>query len=99
MNFLTTEVRPTATPNAQSRQRTEWDFCKWTQVRDVLQGYLDAAKTFEKESGTPMDRSVDCSQERMIIRNAVEHGELEHAISQVNDLNPEVCPYYQIVGP
>lgn len=38
-----------------------------------------------------MDRNIDCSQERMHIRNAVEHGELERAISQVNDLNPEVC--------
>ena len=55
-----------------------------------MQGYLDAAKTFEKESGTPMDHNVDCSEERMHIRNAVEHGELQSAISQLNDLNPEV---------
>eukprot|EP00892_Ulva_mutabilis_P011004 jgi/Ulvmu1/8276/UM041_0087.1 len=56
----------------------------------TTEGYLDAARTFEKESGTPMDRNMDRSQERMHIRNAIEHGELEQAISQVNDLNPEI---------
>lgn len=57
-----------------------------------MQGYLDAANAFAEESGTSMDR-LDSSEERMHIRTALEKGNIEDAISRVNDLNPEVRSY------
>lgn len=60
---------------------------------NVVQGYLDAAKAFAEESGTRLE-GLDTSEERMHIRTALENGNIEDAISRVNDLNPEVriCP-------
>jgi hypothetical protein len=63
-----------------------------------VQGYLDAAKAFEEESGTSME-GLDCSEERMHIRNALEKGQMDEAISRVNDLSPEVAFFALLKGP
>ena len=57
-----------------------------------MQGYLDAAKVFAEESGTSLE-GLDTSEERMHIRTALENGNIEDAISRVNDLNPEVISF------
>lgn len=88
MNFLTTEVGSGISEYVRETSLAVVHFVLKAVL--ILQGYLDAARTFEVESGTLMDHNVDRSEERMYIRNAVEHGELQSAISQLNDLNPEV---------
>jgi hypothetical protein len=56
----------------------------------VIEGYKDAAEKFSKES--KVDAGVDLSTitERMNIRNAVQSGNIDSAIEQVNDLDPEI---------
>lgn len=55
-----------------------------------LQGYVDAAMAFHKETGT--DPGVDLSsiRGRMEIRKSVQSGNIESAIEHVNDLDPEI---------
>jgi len=53
------------------------------------QGYVEAAHTFETESGTPPGVDLDAITDRMEIRRAVQSGNVEEAIERVNDLNPE----------
>ncbi|KAF8071073.1 GID8 [Scenedesmus sp. PABB004] len=56
----------------------------------VTEGYVDAARTFEQESGTPPGVELGSITDRMEIRKAVQSGQVEEAISRVNDLNPEI---------
>mmetsp|Transcript_8813 Transcript_8813/g.15859 ORF Transcript_8813/g.15859 Transcript_8813/m.15859 type:complete len:230 (-) Transcript_8813:157-846(-) len=56
----------------------------------VTEGYVDAARLFEKESGTSPGVDLDSITDRMQIRKAVQNGEIEDAIDRVNDLNPEI---------
>ena len=60
----------------------------------VTEGYVDAARQFERESGTS-DPTVDLDsiKDRMLIRRAVQKGEVEEAIDRVNDLNPEILEH------
>lgn len=56
----------------------------------VTEGYQEAAKAFQIESGT--EPGVDLSQlaARDAIRKAVQGGQCEAAIEAVNDLNPQI---------
>eukprot|EP00878_Enallax_costatus_P041393 GHUV01048146.1.p1 GENE.GHUV01048146.1~~GHUV01048146.1.p1 ORF type:complete len:106 (-),score=16.59 GHUV01048146.1:66-383(-) len=54
------------------------------------QGYVDAARTLEQESGTAPGVVLSTITDRMEIRKAVQSGQVEEAIDKVNDLNPEV---------
>jgi len=54
------------------------------------QGYVDAARMFEQESGTQPGVQLSTILDRMEIRKAVQAGQVEEAIDKVNDLNPEV---------
>ncbi|EIE21641.1 hypothetical protein COCSUDRAFT_33734 [Coccomyxa subellipsoidea C-169] len=56
----------------------------------VTEGYVEAAHTFEKESGTPPGVDLGAITDRMEIRKAVQSGNVEEAIERVNDLNPEI---------
>lgn len=58
----------------------------------LLQGYVEAAQTFEKESGTLPGIDLGAITDRMEIRKAVQSGNVEEAIERVNDFNPEVSP-------
>ena len=58
----------------------------------ALQGYVEAAHTFELESGTPPGVDLGAITDRMEIRRAVQSGNVEEAIERVNDLNPEARP-------
>lgn len=59
------------------------------------QGYVDAARTFESESGTSPGVQLSTIMDRMEIRKAVQAGQVEEAIDKVNDLNPEVRTHTQ----
>ena len=55
----------------------------------VVEGYRSAAENFCKESGV---EAVDLKaiEQRTTIRNAIQRGDIEEAIEQINDLNSEV---------
>jgi hypothetical protein len=55
-----------------------------------LQGYVDAARMLEQESGTAPGVELGSITDRMEIRKAVQSGQVEEAIDKVNDMNPEV---------
>lgn len=55
-----------------------------------LQGYVDAADIFQKESNTKPGVDLAAITDRMEIRKAVQSGDIQQAIERVNDLNPEV---------
>ena len=57
----------------------------------ALQGYVEAAQTFQQESMTQPGIDLAAITDRMEIRKAVQSGNVEDAIERVNDLNPEVC--------
>ena len=56
----------------------------------VIEGYKSAAEEFSQEAGvvTPVD--FDSIESRMNIREALQRGDVQDAITRVNDLNPEV---------
>ncbi|CAI7807849.1 unnamed protein product, partial [Closterium sp. NIES-54] len=55
----------------------------------VTEGYVDAARKFEIESGTDPGADLGAVAERMAVKQAVQRGDVEDAIDRVNDLNPE----------
>ena len=54
-----------------------------------LQGFVEAAETFQRESGTCPGVDLHAITNRMEIRKAVQAGDIENAVARVNDLNPE----------
>lgn len=65
----------------------------------LIEGHLEAAEMFQKESNTKSILKfliilVECEikniKERVEIRSKIEQGKIEDAISLVNDFNPEV---------
>ena len=57
---------------------------------NLVQGYVDAAEVFHKESDTKPGVDLAAITDRMQIRKAVQSGDIQQAIERVNDLNPEV---------
>ncbi|KAF9347773.1 hypothetical protein BGX34_002893 [Mortierella sp. NVP85] len=56
----------------------------------IIEGYKDAAEKFSQESGAKPPVNLESIQNRMIIRTAIQRGNIEEAIHLVNDLNPEI---------
>lgn len=56
----------------------------------VIEGYKDAADCFSKESGLKPFVDSDSILNRMIIRGAIQRGDIDDAIGRVNELDPEV---------
>ncbi|KAI9140132.1 CTLH/CRA C-terminal to lish motif domain-containing protein [Paraphysoderma sedebokerense] len=56
----------------------------------VIEGYKDAAEKFSLECGLQPTVDLMSIQDRMLIRNAVQRGDVEEAIERVNDLDPEI---------
>ncbi|GBF90786.1 hypothetical protein Rsub_03087 [Raphidocelis subcapitata] len=56
----------------------------------VTEGYVDAARAFQDESGTQPGVDLSDIAGRMEIRAAVQGGRVEDAIDAVNDLDPEI---------
>ena len=55
-----------------------------------IQGYVDAAEIFHKESDTKPGVDLAAITDRMEIRKAVQSGDIQQAIEKFNDLNPDV---------
>lgn len=56
----------------------------------VIEGFKEAAVKFSSEGKIDPMVNLESIQDRMNIRNAVQEGNIENAIEQVNDLDPEV---------
>ncbi|CDS00235.1 uncharacterized protein SPSC_02558 [Sporisorium scitamineum] len=56
----------------------------------VIEGYKDAADCFSRESGLKPFVDSDSILNRMIIRGAIQRGDIDDAIGRVNELDPEI---------
>jgi hypothetical protein len=56
----------------------------------VIEGYKSAAEQFSQEADLPSPVDFDSIEARMNIREALQRGDVEDAITLVNDLDPEV---------
>ncbi|KAF6265934.1 CTLH/CRA C-terminal to lish motif domain-containing protein [Scenedesmus sp. NREL 46B-D3] len=61
----------------------------------VTEGYVDAARMLEQESGTAPGVELGSITHRMEIRKAVQSGQVEEAIDKVNDMDPEILEEQQ----
>ena len=57
----------------------------------VIEGYKSAAEEFSQEANLSPPVDFESIESRMDIREALQRGDVEDAITRVNDLNPEVC--------
>ena len=55
----------------------------------VIEGYKDAAEKFAQESRLEPSVDLHSITDRMNIRTAIQMGNIDAAIEQVNDLDPE----------
>ncbi len=55
----------------------------------MIEGYKDAAEQFALESGLKPSIDLASIEDRMVIRNSVQSGNIDEAIERVNDLDPE----------
>jgi len=62
----------------------------------VIEGYKTSAEEFSQEAGLSPPVDFESIEGRMNIREALQRGDVEDAITRVNDLNPEVCPYFRL---
>lgn len=56
----------------------------------VIEGYKDSAQNFARESGLAPTIDLESIEYRMGIKKAIQRGDVDEAISKVNDLNPEI---------
>lgn len=56
----------------------------------VIEGYKSAAVEFSQEASLAAPVDFDSIENRMNIREALQRGDVEDAITRVNDLNPDV---------
>jgi hypothetical protein len=57
----------------------------------VSEGYPRAAEKFAKEANIQLPLEEESIQSRVEIRQAIDAGDIDTAITKVNDLNPQVC--------
>ena len=62
----------------------------------VIEGYKTSAEEFSQEAGLSPPVDFESIEGRMNIREALQRGDVEDAITRVNDLNPEVCPFSRL---
>ncbi|PPQ78059.1 hypothetical protein CVT26_015498 [Gymnopilus dilepis] len=56
----------------------------------VIEGYKSAAEEFSQEANLSPPVDFESIESRMDIREALQRGDVEDAITRVNDLNPEI---------
>ena len=56
----------------------------------MIEGYKSAAEEFSQEANLTPPVDFESIESRMDIREALQRGDVEDAITRVNDLNPEV---------
>lgn len=64
----------------------------------VIEGYKSAAEEFSREARIEPPVDFDSIESRMVIREALQRGDVEDAITRVNDLNPEVSVGISLCG-
>jgi hypothetical protein len=57
----------------------------------VSEGYPRAAEKFAKEANIQLPLEEESIQSRVEIRQAIDVGDIDIAITKINDLNPQVC--------
>ena len=57
----------------------------------VSEGYPRAAEKFAKEANIQLPLEEESIQSRVEIRRAIHAGDIDTAITKINDLNPQVC--------
>jgi hypothetical protein len=57
----------------------------------VSEGYPKAAEKFAKEANIQLPLEEESIQPRVDIRGAIHAGDIDTAITKINDLNPQVC--------
>jgi hypothetical protein len=57
----------------------------------VSEGYPRAAEKFAKEANIQLPLEEESIQSRVEIRQAIHTGDIDTAITKINDLNPQVC--------
>lgn len=60
----------------------------------VSEGYPRAAEKFAKEANIQIPLEEESIQSRVEIRRAIHAGDIDTAITKINDLNPQVCCLY-----
>lgn len=55
-----------------------------------LEGFKEAAEKFRMESGVQPTSDLDQMDERIKIRDAIQNGKIQDAISLVNNIHPEL---------
>jgi glucose-induced degradation protein 8 len=63
----------------------------------VIEGYKSAAEEFSQEANLAPPVDFESIESRMDIREALQRGDIEDAITRVNDLNPEVCSEFSLL--
>lgn len=58
----------------------------------VHEGYKEGALRFAEESGASAQIDSSSIDARILIRKLILEGNIEEAIRQINELNPEVSP-------
>lgn len=56
----------------------------------IIEGYKSAAVNFAQEANMSHQVDLDSIQERVDIRHAIHHGDIQTAIERINELHPEV---------
>jgi hypothetical protein len=64
----------------------------------VIEGYKSAAEEFSQEANLTPPIDFESIESRMDIREALQRGDVEDAITRVNDLNPEVSNLLCLMG-
>jgi hypothetical protein len=57
----------------------------------VSEGYPRAAEKFAKEANIQLPLEEESIDSRVEIRRAIHAGDIDTAITKINDLNPQVC--------
>jgi hypothetical protein len=60
----------------------------------VVEGYKSAAEEFGQEAELSSTVDFQSIESRMVIREALQRGDVENAIMKMNDFNPEVCVWH-----
>jgi hypothetical protein len=56
----------------------------------INEGYPSAARKFASEANIQPSADVDSIQERVEIRSSIHSGDIQTAIENINELNPQV---------
>lgn len=57
----------------------------------ISEGYPRAAERFAKEANLTLPLEEESIQSRVEIRQAIHAGDIDTAVTKINDLNPQVC--------